>query len=242
MTNARAVSEIRAAAERLDASSPASATSPHDIAVRQRPTARDPDPALVPYLVSCSARPPSVRSRCLHRLREQGLEAPDACLAMHRKGYPGLTPVEYDTTTPNRSGTTPQAFPCLLRHRALLRRGAGNISMVSLTVPVWTPGELHRGGRRGPGVGSHPRAGGFDPPQSPDEVKPRDLGDEYAFLVSPCRQGRRPSRRAAHAREGFAGADLADLPGGPAFKPAPRDSPRSASRVRTAAFTGRHRR
>jgi PAS domain S-box-containing protein len=216
-TNAKAVSEIRAAACRLDDCIARIGMLPRDIAVRQQAYGRDPDPGMVPYLRELLHQAPAEEVYGLYIAYEhKDWKEADACPAVHRKNWPALTPVEYDYHEPKQEWYNgPELSRAFYVTEPYFDQGAGNISMVSLTVPVFDEAANFIG------------VAGVDLAleriremvrsirlQAPAEAGQRDVATEYAFLVS------RAGKIVAHPdeqlmlREGFPGADLTSRPGG----------------------------
>ena len=96
-TNAKAVTEIRAAARRLDDFITRIGMLPRAVAVRQQAFGREPDPGMVSYMRELLRQTPVEEVYGLYiAYEEKDWKDPGACLAVHRKNWPALTPVEYD--------------------------------------------------------------------------------------------------------------------------------------------------
>jgi two-component system sensor histidine kinase/response regulator len=138
-TNAKAVTEIRAAARRLDDFIARIGMLPRHITVRQQASGRDPDPGMVPFLRELLRQTPVEEVYGLYIAYEQlDWKDPNGCLAFHRKNWPALTPVEYDYHDPQQEWYHgPKQSRAFYVTEPYFDEGAGNISMVSLTLPVF---------------------------------------------------------------------------------------------------------
>ncbi|HOB98837.1 MAG TPA: PAS domain S-box protein [Verrucomicrobiota bacterium] len=216
-TNAEAVSEIRAAAYRLDDFVARIAMLPRSLAVRQRLAGRAPDPGLGPYLRELLRQTPAEEVYGVYMaFEDKDWTEPDGCVAMHRKGWPDLTPVTYDYHDPKQEWYHgPKVSGTLHVTEPYFDEGAGNISMVSVTVPVFDAATNFLG------------VAGADLSldrireivrairlrASTDTDKPGS-SDACAFLVS--RAGKILVHPDEHLmlRQGFPGADIETQPGG----------------------------
>ncbi len=216
-TNTKAVSDIRAAACRLDDFIARVGMLPRSIAIRQKTHGGDPDPEMVPYLRELlrQTAPEEVYGVYI-AYEHKNWENADACLAVHRKNWPALTPVEYDYHESKQEWYNgPKLSRAFYVTEPYFDQGAGNISMVSLTVPVFDADANFIG------------VAGADLAlerirkmvrsihlQATAEGGNGDAANEYAMLVS------RAGKIVAHPdeqlmlREGFPGADLTSQLGG----------------------------
>jgi two-component system sensor histidine kinase/response regulator len=215
-TNAKAVSEIRAAAHWLDDFVARIGMLSRDIAVRQQAYGHESDPAMVPYLRELLHQAPAEVYGVYIAYEDKDWKKPDACLAIHRKNWPALTPVEYDYHDPKQEWYNgPKRTRAFYVTEPYFDQGAGNISMVSLTVPVFDA-DASFIGVAGVDVALERirEMVGAIRLQAAAQAEQRDPAKEYAFLVS------RGGKILAHPdeqlmlREGFAGADLASRLGG----------------------------
>jgi PAS domain S-box-containing protein len=212
-TNAEAVSEIRAAAARLDDYIARVGMLPKDIAVRQQAFGRDPDPGMVPYLRELLRQTPVAEAYGVYIAYDLlNSQHGGGCIAIHRKNWPALTPVEYDYHDPQQEWYAgPKRSRAFYVTEPYFDEGAGNISMVSLTTPVFDATNNFIG------------VAGVD--LALDRIREmvrtvrlaeggRGGTNEFAFLVS------RTGKIIAHPKEelmlrkGYAGADLTSRPGG----------------------------
>src|ERR1019366_8412154 len=138
-TNAEAVSEIRAAAARLDDYIARIGMLPKDIAVRQQAFGRDPDPGMVPYLRELLRQTPVADAYGVYIAYDLlDSQHGGGCIAIHRKNWPALTPVKYDYHDPQQEWYAgPKRSRAFYVTEPYFDEGAGNISMVSLTTPVF---------------------------------------------------------------------------------------------------------
>ena len=212
-TNAKAVSETRAAAARLDDFIRRIGMLTQDIAVRQQAFGRDPDPGMVPYLRELLRQTPVQEAYGLYIAYEhKDWKDPGACPAIHRKNWPALTLVDYDYHAPQQEWYNgPKLSRAFYVTEPYFDEGAGNISMVSLTTPVFYA------------VTNFIGVAGVD--MALDRIRElvrsarlaesgRSGTNEFAYLVS------RAGRIIAHPQEdlmlrkGFAGAELISRPDG----------------------------
>ncbi|MBE7502825.1 MAG: response regulator [Verrucomicrobiales bacterium] len=219
-TNAKAVTEIRAAARQLDDFISRLGMLPRHIAVRQRAFGRDPDPGMVPYLRELLRQTPSEEVYGVYIAYEHA-DAKDGggCLAIHRKHWPALTPVVYDYHDPRQEWYNgPKLSRAFYVTEPYFDEGAGDIGMVSLTMPVFDPATNFIG------------VAGAD--LALERIREllraaRPVGNGrlgtpgFVYLVS------RAGRIIAHPneelmlRQGFAGAELSSRPGGPLLAATP---------------------
>jgi len=217
-TNAGALAEVRAAAWRLDDFIARVGVLPRSIAARQGAAGREPDAGMVAYLRELLRQVPAEEVYGVYLAYEhKDWRAPDACLAIHRKAWPELTRVDYDYHDPKQTWYDgPKRYGSFLVTEPYFDAGAGDISMVSLTLPIFDAAsnfvgvagadvsldrirEIVRGLRL----------------RAATEGEASSTADEYAFLVS--RAGKilvHPDEQLMLRRD-FPGADLASQPGGP---------------------------
>ncbi|MCX6928082.1 MAG: response regulator [Verrucomicrobia bacterium] len=219
-TNAKAVTEIRAAAGRLDDFITRIGMLPRAIAVRQQAFGIDPDPGMVPYLRELVHQTPVEEVYGLYIAYDRvDSKHGGGCLAIHRKNWPALTPIEYDYHDAQQDWYNgPKLSRAFYVTEPYFDEGAGNISMVSLTIPVFDAATNFIG------------VAGAD--LALDRIRElvrsvhlaesrRGSTNEYAFLVS------RTGKIIAHPKEelmlrkGFAGADLTSRPGGQLVRATP---------------------
>jgi two-component system sensor histidine kinase/response regulator len=212
-TNAKAVTEIRGAAARLDDFIMRIGMLPRAIAVRQQAFGRDPDPGMVPYLRELLRQTPVAEAYGLYIAYEhKDWKDRSACLAVHRKNWPALTPVDYDYHDPQQEWYAgPKRSRALYVTEPYFDEGAGNISMVSLTTPVFDAATNFIG------------VAGAD--LALDRIREmvravrlaeggRGGTNEFAYLVSHTGKIIAHHEEALMLRKGFAGADLTSRPGG----------------------------
>ncbi len=212
-TNAKAVTEIRGAARRLDDFITRMGTLARGIAIRQQAYGAVPDPGMVPYLRELLRQTPNEEVYGVYIAYE--LVAPQnggGCLAIHRKNWPALTPVTYDYHNPAQDWYNgPKVSRGFHVTEPYFDEGAGNISMVSLTVPVFDAATNFIG------------VAGVD--LALDRIRElvraaqsartgSGVTNEFICLVS--RSGKLIAHPNAELmlRKGFAGADLTSQPGG----------------------------
>ncbi|MDE3067398.1 MAG: hypothetical protein KGJ60_07575 [Verrucomicrobiota bacterium] len=212
-TNAKAVAEVGAAARRLDDFILRIGMLPRDIAIRQQAYGRDPDPGMVPYLRELLRETPVDQVYGVYiAYDDKNWKDPSACLAVHRTHWPALTPVEYDYHDPKQEWYNgPKVTRAFHVTEPYFDEGAGNISMVSLTVPVFDQASNFIG------------VAGADLAldRIREMVRSVSLAESgrggtnvFAYLAS--RNGRIIAHpdEALMFRKGFSGADLTSRPGG----------------------------
>ncbi|MBN2505211.1 MAG: response regulator [Verrucomicrobia bacterium] len=212
-TNAKAVAEIAAAARQLDEFLMRIGTLPRAIAVRQRAFGHDPDPGMVPFLRGLLHHMPEEEVYGLYiAYDEKDWRDPTACLAIHRRFWPELTPVDYDFHDPRQEWYHgPKRTRRFYVTEPYFDEGAGNVSMVSLTTPVFDQATNFLG------------VAGAD--LALDRIRAmvrtirlsegrRGRTSEFACLVSRSGKIIAHPRAELMLRKGFAGADLASRPGG----------------------------
>ena len=218
--NTEGIAAIRGAALRVDDFVARVGMLPRGIAIRQRAFGSNPDPGMVPYLRQLLGQTPTEEVYGLYIAYEhKDWRKADACLAVHRKNWPALTSVEYDYHDASQEWYNgPKQSRAFYVTEPYFDEGAGNISMVSLTVPVFDEAtnfvgiagadlSLDRIRHMVQAI----RLG------ETNETAGRAAVNEYAFLVS--RSGNVVAHPDAQLmlRKGFPGADLASLPGGKAI-------------------------
>lgn len=217
-TNANALAEIRDAARGLDDFIARVGMLPRSIAIHQRSWGPNPDPRIAPFLRELlGVTPLDEAYGCYMAYESMNWRDTNACPAIHRKNWPVLTPVLYDYhDTSQEWYVGPKQSRAFYVTEPYFDEGAGDISMVSLTVPVFDQGSNFVG------------VAGLDLSldriramvqsirlRTSSDVGERTMANEYAALIS------RSGKVIAHPdeqlmlRKGFPGADLVSLPGGP---------------------------
>ncbi|MEI8292591.1 MAG: ATP-binding protein [bacterium] len=133
VTNARAMTEVTDSAHELDELFSRIAMLPQSIATLQESYGNSPNPAMVDFLRELIARIPPEDVYGLYIAYENV----NSLLAFHRKYWPAQTPLEYDYHAPGQEWYQgPKTTGALFFTEPYFDEGAGNMSMVSLTVPV----------------------------------------------------------------------------------------------------------
>jgi two-component system, sensor histidine kinase and response regulator len=212
-TNAKAVTEIGAAARRLDDFIARIAMLPRDIAVRQQALGRAPDPGMVAYLRELLQQTPVEEVYGLYIAYEHmDWKNPGACLAVHRKNWPALTAVEYDYHDVGQEWYHgPKRSRALYVTEPYFDEGAGNISMVSLTTPVFDEATNFIGVAGADLALDRIRALMHVARLAKTE---RGGTNAFAYLVSRAGKIIAHPKEELMLRKGFAGADLTSRPGG----------------------------
>ena len=133
VANARAMSEVTDSARELDDLFSRIAMLPRSIAILQEAYGNTPDPGMTNFLRELMARTPPEDVYGLYIAYENV----DSFLAFHRRFWPNLTELEYDYRAPGQEWYQgPKNSKSLFFTEPYFDEGAGNTSMVSLTVPV----------------------------------------------------------------------------------------------------------
>jgi signal transduction histidine kinase len=133
VANERAITEVTDSARELDDLFSRIAMLPHSIATLQEAYGNTPDPGMTNFLRELMARTPPEDVYGLYI----AYETVDSFLAFHRRFWPNLTPLEYDYRAPGQEWYQgPKNSRALFFSEPYFDEGAGNASMVSLTVPV----------------------------------------------------------------------------------------------------------
>lgn len=131
--NDRAITEVTDSARELDELFARIAMLPRSIAALQQAYGNEPDPGMVDFLRELMARTPAEDVYGLYIAYEHV----DSLLAFHRKFWPQQTPLEYDYRAPGQEWYHgPKSTRALFFSEPYFDAGAGNASMVSLTMPV----------------------------------------------------------------------------------------------------------
>jgi signal transduction histidine kinase len=212
MANDRAMTEVTDSARELDELFARIALLPRSIAALQEAYGNEPNPGMVDFLRALMARTPSEEVYGLYIAYEHV----DALLAFHRKFWPAQTPLEYDYRAPGQEWYQgPKSSGALFFSEPYFDEGAGNASMVSLTMPVIGKDKEFLGVagadldlEQVQSMVSRSRIS-----LSSDEARDK-VGSQMAYLVS------RSGRIIAHPdqtlmlRKGFPGAEVSTLPAG----------------------------
>ena len=212
VANERAITEVTDSARQLDELFTRIAMLPRSIAALQEAHGSEPDPGMVDFLRELMSRSPAEEVYGLYIAYENA----DSLLAFHRKFWPAQTPLEYDYRAPGQEWYQgAKDTKALFFTEPYFDEGAGNTSMVSLTMPVLgkdreflgvAGADLSLEQVRDIVSGIHIRL-------HLDEARDK-AGEQMAYLVS------RSGRIIAHAdhtlmlRKGFPGAELSTLPAG----------------------------
>ena len=133
VANARAIDEVTDSARDLDDLFSRIAMLPRNIATLQEAYGNEPAPGMTNFLSELMVRTPPEDVYGLYIAYENV----DSLLAFHRKYWPHLTPLEYDYRAPGKEWYQgPKRSRALFFTEPYFDEGAGNASMVSLTVPV----------------------------------------------------------------------------------------------------------
>lgn len=133
VANARAMTEVADSAKQLDDLFLRIAVLPRSIASFQEAYGNEPAPGMVNFLRELMIQTPTDEVYGLY-IAYENLES---LLAFHRKYWPNQTPLEYDYRAPGQEWYRgPKISRALFFTEPYYDEGAGNISMVSLTMPV----------------------------------------------------------------------------------------------------------
>ena len=133
VTNDRAMTEVTDSARELDELFARIALLPRSIAALQEAYGNEPNPGMIDCLRELMARTPAEEVYGLYIAYERV----DSLLAFHRKFWPAQTPLEYDYRAPGQEWYQgAKSSQALFFSEPYFDEGAGNASMVSLTIPV----------------------------------------------------------------------------------------------------------
>ena len=133
VTNDRAMTEVTDSARELDELFARIALLPRSIAALQEAYGNEPNPGMIDFLRELMARTPAEEVYGLYIAYERV----DSLLAFHRKFWPAQTPLEYDYRAPGQEWYQgAKSSQGLFFSEPYFDEGAGNASMVSLTIPV----------------------------------------------------------------------------------------------------------
>ena len=133
VANERAMTEVTDSARELDELFARIALLPRSIAALQEAYGNEPNPGMIDFLRELIARTPAEEVYGLYIAYERV----DSLLAFHRKYWPAQTPLEYDYRAPGQEWYQgAKSSQALFFSEPYFDEGAGNASMVSLTIPV----------------------------------------------------------------------------------------------------------
>ena len=133
VANDRAMTEVTDSARELDELFARIALLPRSIAAMQEAYGNEPNPGMIDFLRELMARTPAEEVYGLYIAYERV----DSLLAFHRKYWPAQTPLEYDYRAPGQEWYQgAKSSQALFFSEPYFDEGAGNASMVSLTIPV----------------------------------------------------------------------------------------------------------
>lgn len=133
VTNDRAMTEVTDSARELDELFARIALLPRSIAALQEAYGNEPNPGMIDFLRELMARTPAEEVYGLYIAYERV----DSLLAFHRKYWPAQTPLEHDYRAPGQEWYQgAKSSQALFFSEPYFDEGAGNASMVSLTIPV----------------------------------------------------------------------------------------------------------
>ena len=133
VANERAMTEVTDSARELDELFARIALLPRSIAALQEAYGNEPNPGMIDFLRELMARTPAEEVYGLYIAYERV----DSLLAFHRKYWPAQTPLEYDYRAPGQEWYQgAKSSQALFFSEPYFDEGAGNASMVSLTIPV----------------------------------------------------------------------------------------------------------
>jgi len=212
VTNARAIAEVTDSARELNALFSRIAMLPRSIAILQESYGNTPNPAMTNFLSELMARTPREEFYGLYIAYENV----NSLIAFHRKYWPSQTPLEYDYQAPGQEWYQgPKKTRTLFFTEPYFDEGAGNDSMVSLTVPVIGENQEFLG------------VAGAD--LSLDQIRPivskiqlrldmdsasEKTSDQIAYLVSHSGRIIVHPEPTLMLRKDFPGAELSTLPAG----------------------------
>ncbi len=138
-TNRKALSEVRAAARRVDDFIARAGMLPRSTASRQQAYGRDPDPAMVPFMAQLLAQVPKDEIYGLAMAFEhKRWQEEDSMPWVDRKSWPNKVRLEYDYHDPKWEWYSgPKASRAFYVTDPYFDEGGSEITMVTLSVPMF---------------------------------------------------------------------------------------------------------
>jgi len=138
-TNAEALKDVSETALRIDDTARRVAAVTESMVAAQQADGNEPTPSTVPFLVGLLSK---FQPREIYGLYisydHKDWRDKDACIAVHRKGWPNLTPILYDFHDEKQEWYRgPRDKGSLYITEPYFDEGAGDISMVSITAPIY---------------------------------------------------------------------------------------------------------
>ncbi len=146
-TNAEAEKQVYETALRIDDTARRVSAVTESIVASQQAAGMNPTPATVPFLVELLSKfPPREIYGIYIAYDHKSWKDKDACIAVHRKGWPNLTPILYDFHDAKQDWYRgPKNSGALYITEPYFDKGAGDISMVSITAPIYSQGKKFTG-------------------------------------------------------------------------------------------------
>ena len=222
-TNAKAMSEIRSAARRVDDFIARVGMLPRSTASRQQAVGRDPDPGMVPLMAQLLAQMPAdeVYGLAMAFEHKDWREA-DAMPWVDRKSWPNQVQVGYDYHDPKQEWySATKSARTFYVTEPYFDEGGSEITMVTLAVPMFEAGSNFIGVATVDLALDRLRAMVRAARLSRAAESGRSGTNEFAYLVS--RAGRiivHPNEELM-LRKGFPGAEVKSRPGGEAVAAQP---------------------
>lgn len=222
-TNAKAMIQIRAAANQVDEFIARMGMLPRSTASRQQAAGREPDPGMVPLMAQLLAQMPVNEAYGLAMaFEDKDWHAPDAMPWVDRKSWPNKVTLGYDYHDPKWEWYTgPKTSRSFYVTEPYFDEGGSEITMVTLSVPMFDATSKFLGiatvdlaldrlremvrATRLRGAAESGRAG----------------NDEFAYLVSRSGKIIVHPQEELMLRKGFPGADVKSRPGGEAVAAKP---------------------
>ncbi len=215
-TNAKAVSEIRAAARRVDDYIARIGVLPRSTASRQQVYGRDPDPGMVPLMAQLLSRMPEDEVYGLAMAFEhKNWQETNAMPWVDRKSWPNQVRLDYDYHEPKWEWYSgPQKSRSFYITEPYFDEGGSEITMVTLAVPMFEAGSNFVGVATADLALDRIREMVRAARLSRAAESGRSGTNEYAFLVSRAGKILVHPQAELMLRKGFPGADLTSRPGG----------------------------
>jgi PAS domain S-box-containing protein len=217
-TNAKAMSQIRAAARRVDDFVARMGMLPRSTASRQQSVGREPDPGMVSLMAQLLARTPADEAYGLAMaFEDKKWQDPNAMPWVDRKSWPNPVKLEYDYHDPKWEWYQgPKTTGKFYVTEPYFDEGGSDITMVTLSVPMFDAASNFFGvatvdlalDRLREMVRSARKRGA--------EESGRSGTNEFAYLVSQSRKIIAHPKEELMLRKGFPGADVKTQPGGEA--------------------------
>jgi PAS domain S-box-containing protein len=214
-TNAKAMTQVHAAARHVDDLIARVGMLPRSTASRQESVGRNPDPGMVPFMAELLAQMPADEAYGLAMaFEDKQWQEPDAMPWVDRKSWPNPVKLEYDFHDPKWDWYSgPKKTGTFYVSEPYFDEGGSDIAMVTLSVPMFDASSNFFGVATVDLALDRLRA-----LVKESETKSGHAGaDQFAYLVSQSGKIIVHPIEEIMLRKGFPGADVRTRPGGAAI-------------------------